>query len=305
MSQNRNRWLDIAKGIAIILMVAGHTPIPSVMSHFIYAFHMPLFFISSGLVSNYEKYSLVDYIKHKSHTLLLPFVCYSTIVAFLMYFIGELDVIHYIKCGWGGYALWFIPILFMSSVLVRITFLIKRKYVRRFIMLCFLYIGYSLRHYEISLPWSLSVLPYASFLVMLGKELADYKKRIETPLSFYWDFYCLLSVTAVISYLWKLDLAWNLITPIIPLTLGAVTGTLMVFRLSVWIRNASTMFSNIFTKVGRETYVVVAFSQVTVMCINYLFTLNPLLKYAILVIVLILLKYLKDGINRLVRIKIL
>lgn len=33
MSQNRNRWLDIAKGIAIILMVAGHTPIPSVMSH--------------------------------------------------------------------------------------------------------------------------------------------------------------------------------------------------------------------------------------------------------------------------------
>lgn len=182
MSQNRNRWLDIAKGIAIILMVAGHTPIPSVMSHFIYAFHMPLFFISSGLVSNYEKYSLVDYIKHKSYTLLLPFVCYSTIVAFLMYFIGELDVIHYIKCGWGGYALWFIPILFMSSVLVRITFLIKRKYVRRFIMLCFLYIGYSLRHYEISLPWSLSVLPYASFLVMLGKELADYKKRIETPL---------------------------------------------------------------------------------------------------------------------------
>ena len=82
MSQNRNRWLDIAKGIAIILMVAGHTPIPSVMSHFIYAFHMPLFFISSGLVSNYEKYSLVDYIKHKSYTLLLPFVCYSTIVAF-------------------------------------------------------------------------------------------------------------------------------------------------------------------------------------------------------------------------------
>ena len=304
MSQNRNRWLDIAKGIAIILMVAGHTPIPSVMSHFIYAFHMPLFFISSGLVSNYEKYSLVDYIKHKSYTLLLPFVCYSTIVCVLMYFIGELDVIHYIKSGWGGYALWFIPILFMSSVLVRITFLIKRKYVRRFIMLCFLYIGYSLRHYEISLPWSLSVLPYASFLVMLGEELADYKKRIEIS-SRYWDILLLAIITAVISNFWQLDLAWNQIIPVIPLTLGAVTGTLMVFRLSVQIRNASTMFSSILQKVGRETYVVVAFSQVTVMCINYLFTLNPLLKYAILVIVLILLKYLKDGINRLVRIKIL
>lgn len=302
--RNRNYWLDIAKGIAITLMVAGHTPIPSVMSHFIYAFHMPLFFISSGLVSNYEKYSLVDYIKHKSYTLLLPFVCYSTIVCVLMYFIGELDVIHYIKSGWGGYALWFIPILFMSSVLVRITFLIKRKYVRRFIMLCFLYIGYSLRHYEISLPWSLSVLPYASFLVMLGEELADYKKRIEIS-SRYWDILLLAIITAVISNFWQLDLAWNQIIPVIPLTLGAVTGTLMVFRLSVQIRNASTMFSSILQKVGRETYVVVAFSQVTVMCINYLFTLNPLLKYGILVVVLILLKYLKDSINRLIGIKIL
>lgn len=302
--RNRDYWLDIAKGIAITLMVAGHTPIPSVMSHFIYAFHMPLFFISSGLVSNYEKYSLVDYIKHKSYTLLLPFVCYSTIVCVLMYFIGELDVIHYIKSGWGGYALWFIPILFMSSVLVRITFLIKRKYVRRFIMLCFLYIGYSLRHYEISLPWSLSVLPYASFLVMLGEELADYKKRIEIS-SRYWDILLLAIITAVISNFWQLDLAWNQIIPVIPLTLGAVTGTLMVFRLSVQIRNASTMFSSILQKVGRETYVVVAFSQVTVMCINYLFTLNPLLKYGILVVVLILLKYLKDSINRLIGIKIL
>lgn len=49
MSQNRNRWLDIAKGIAIILMVAGHTPIPSVMSHFIYAFHMPLVLYLFGI----------------------------------------------------------------------------------------------------------------------------------------------------------------------------------------------------------------------------------------------------------------
>lgn len=304
MSQNRNCWLDIAKGIAITLMVAGHTPIPSVMSHFIYAFHMPLFFIASGLVSNYEKYSLMDYIKHKSYTLLLPFVCYSTIVAFLMYFIGELDVIDYIKSGWGGYALWFIPILFMASVLVRITFLAKKRYVRRFIMLCLLYIGYSLRHYEISLPWNLSVLPYASFLVMLGEELADYKKRIEIPCR-YWDTLLLAIITAVISNFWQLDLAWNQIIPVIPLTLGAFTGMLMAFRLSVWIKNTSTMFSSILQQVGRETYVVLAFSQVTIMCINNFFTLNPLLKYGILVIVLILLKHLKDGINRLIGIKIL
>ena len=31
MNQNRNEWLDIAKGIAIILMVVGHTSPPLVV----------------------------------------------------------------------------------------------------------------------------------------------------------------------------------------------------------------------------------------------------------------------------------
>ncbi len=304
MMKNRNYWLDIAKGIAIILMVCGHTSIPRGVVAFIYAFHMPLFFIASGLVSKYEKYSLAAYIKYKSYALLLPFCVYSAIVSFLCVSIGILDVMSLLKSGWKGYALWFIPVLFMSSVLVRITFFVKKKSVRRYFMIFFFLIGYGLRHYEISLPWNLSVLPYASFLLMLGKELTNYKKQIETPMH-YWDILLLAIVTAVISQFWQLDLAWNQITPIIPLTLGALTGTLMIFRLSVWIENKTKFVSTILERVGRETYVVLAFSQVTIMCINHLFTLNPLLKYGILIIALILVKYLKDSINQLTGIKIL
>lgn len=39
----RSVWLDVAKGITIILMVLGHSSIPDGLSRFIYAFHMPLF----------------------------------------------------------------------------------------------------------------------------------------------------------------------------------------------------------------------------------------------------------------------
>lgn len=134
MNQNRNEWLDIAKGIAIILMVVGHTSYPPCSVHFIYAFHMPLFFIASGLVSNYEKYGLLDYIKHKSYTLLLPFVCYSAIVALLTYSIGELDVMELLKSGWGGYALWFVPVLFMATIFVRIALKCQTLY---YVMLSF------------------------------------------------------------------------------------------------------------------------------------------------------------------------
>lgn len=49
--KKRILWIDIAKAIAILLMVVGHTSIPNVLSNFIWAFHMPLFFIASGFTN--------------------------------------------------------------------------------------------------------------------------------------------------------------------------------------------------------------------------------------------------------------
>lgn len=98
----RKYWLDIAKGIAIFLMVIGHTSIPNVVSNFIYAFHMPLFFIASGLTSNYGKHTVGGYVKHKSYTIMLPFLTYSVIVILLQYSIGALDATNFLKTGWGG-----------------------------------------------------------------------------------------------------------------------------------------------------------------------------------------------------------
>lgn len=178
-------------------------------------------------------------------------------------------------------------------------------------MFCFLFTGYVLRHYEISLPWSLSSVPYASFLIMSGEELASRKKRIEAP-AIIGIFLALLLFTVIISQFWRitgqfwrLDMAWNQITPIIPLTLGAFAGTLMIFCLSFWIEQRTKLCASILRQVGRETYVVVAFSQAAVMCINHFFTMTPSLKYALLMVILVLLKYAKDGINRLAKVKIL
>lgn len=44
--KNRIPEIDILKGIAIILVVIGHTRVPG--NSFIYLFHMVVFFITSG-----------------------------------------------------------------------------------------------------------------------------------------------------------------------------------------------------------------------------------------------------------------
>ena len=49
MSSKRLDWIDIAKGIAIILVIVGHTvPNPSPLRHAIFSFHMPVFFFLAG-----------------------------------------------------------------------------------------------------------------------------------------------------------------------------------------------------------------------------------------------------------------
>lgn len=44
--KNRNINIDLIKGIGIILMVGGHCGMP--FTHFIYLFHMAIFFMHLG-----------------------------------------------------------------------------------------------------------------------------------------------------------------------------------------------------------------------------------------------------------------
>lgn len=68
----RIRWIDIAKGIAIICVFLGHTiSTPSLISRFIYYFHMPLFFLLSGFCFSNRR-NLKDFTLNKLKTVVLP-----------------------------------------------------------------------------------------------------------------------------------------------------------------------------------------------------------------------------------------
>ena len=114
----RLEWLDIAKGITIILMVMGHSAIPNELARFIFAFHMPLFFIASGITTKYP--SFLAFFKKKSKGLLFPFIIYSIIVlalkAVLIHNSIYEEFTNWLKYGWLGMALWFVPVLYLSLI---------------------------------------------------------------------------------------------------------------------------------------------------------------------------------------------
>lgn len=83
-TDKRNTVISICKGIAIILMVAGHAEAPELITNFIYTFHMPLFFMAAGYFFS-RKY-LDDpwqFISKRIKGLYFPFVKWSLLFLLL------------------------------------------------------------------------------------------------------------------------------------------------------------------------------------------------------------------------------
>lgn len=299
---NRKVFIDIAKGIAIILMVIGHSSLPTMINRWIFAFHMPLFFIVSGWTTNWEKYTLRSFIQRRLNSLILPFFVYSSIVLVVHVIYGWMSFDEFIYKGWGdGYALWFIPVLFLSSLMAKLLYDLKVKLGGAIFMLCLimiLFAGLDLRHYHILLPWCISTVPYATFLIVLGTEWG--KKHNESRKTGRMILITIVAavVVGIISHYWRLDLCFNSISPSLPLSIAAIIGTFMIINISELVENSSNYFigliSKILQKVGQETYIIVAFSLLIIMLINYYVSINSIVKYIVLIGIIIILCFIKN-----------
>lgn len=86
MEQNKGRmvWIDQLRGVAILLVILGHVSLPAEVNGIIYSFHMPLFFIITGLTINHAKIigtNMKEYIVRQIKQLLIPYFWMN----FLMY----------------------------------------------------------------------------------------------------------------------------------------------------------------------------------------------------------------------------
>lgn len=94
VSRKRTPEIDIIKGIAIILMVIGHTKVPG--NSFIYLFHMAVFFIASGYTfsdKNCESPTqILHFIWGKIKRLWIPYFCWNCLCLLLNNFLIYLNI---------------------------------------------------------------------------------------------------------------------------------------------------------------------------------------------------------------------
>jgi len=127
----RYRWIDIAKGIGVFLVVLSHMPsVPWIVRGWIESFHMPLFFFISGYVFTDKGESILEFAKRRLRTLIIPFLIYSILFLVTDILMGVKSLtlisseIYKILIGIGTVdILWFFVALYFAELLF---FVIKR-----------------------------------------------------------------------------------------------------------------------------------------------------------------------------------
>ena len=125
MSDNKRiEWVDIAKGIAIVLMIIGHTvPYGSKVRNFIFSFHMPFFLILTGFTIKEitYKHAIKSYVIKDFKRLVIPYITVEIIEQFVNIFLYKMtlrEAIYALSRSLFGYKIsgwipvWFLMFLF-------------------------------------------------------------------------------------------------------------------------------------------------------------------------------------------------
>lgn len=291
-------FIDIAKGMAILLMIVGHVIKYGLLRRIIFSFHMPLFIIISGLC--YKEKSIKEEIKNSITKLLIP----TFAVIFLLFIINGLHnegivniFIEYIKEISAGIShvskikyniagtdvLWFIYLL----VGIRIIFRINKK-IAKDNEICLLtiiiletYIGYILGLEGYWLPWSLDITFVSIVFYYVGYILKKYNLHEE-----------ILSnnkILILIFIIWILGIKYNWIELAIRRyphgcfsLITAISGSLIVLKISKIIEKRFHMCSKILAFCGEHSLYILFGHRIAINFINYKLPNKGLLDYRVL-----------------------
>lgn len=141
--KKRIAYLDVARGIGMILVVIGHVEfINRPFRNYVTSFHMPLFFIISGIllyVTKTEERSFGEVARSKSRSILLPYFIFSAgalLFELVRALVKSLDMtgellrrLFQTLCLQGFSTFWFLPTLLIGELIfvkVRQSFDVKK-----------------------------------------------------------------------------------------------------------------------------------------------------------------------------------
>lgn len=286
----RIAYLDIARGIGIVLVVLGHNDfevISPFIQRLIYSFHMPLFFFLSGYFINAAT-PFLDFLKKRFHGLLKPFL----FTIFLIYFTSisfekmgfNTAITRTVKSlyGSGHYLdwvqLWFLPHLFVVSLyafffirlvssrlrnrwitwgILLASLAVAVPFLNTFYPFPFSFLGKDYQLY--GLPYSLDLVLVTGFFFLLGSEI----RHATSERTF--DHWLLLAGTGAgvlvlnILFPYEIDFNIRLYESFLVNTAEAILGILFILALSRQIDRYLPRVAAVFKYLGSISLIILLF----------------------------------------------
>lgn len=303
---SRDDVMDIAKGIAIISIVLGHSLPESIAKNILYSFHVPLFFFISGYFQNSTNVGKITIkrLRQLSIPYLVTVLCMAVFSMFLNlenYNIEEhivnlcnifissiyaagVDVVSPFFVSQIG-AIWFLPALTLSSICF--AWVTKESNRRTLVIICCALICYWLSK-EFWLPLSILAIPFCTIFMLIGywvrrNSVLDGFMRFKNKKILYliptviWIFGVLKGGLVLVTNNSYPNLFWNLVE--------IISGIICMIVLSCMIKNVPVLGS-FMCGIGKNTLTIICIYAVDLKCIIWKPIINRLgvyggVKYAI------------------------
>lgn len=274
--KERDKSIDIAKGIGIYLVCLGHTTSNEILLKWIYSFHMPLFFFLSGIF-HLQTENYFEFFKKKTKSLLVPYMFFATTLFlffllisrkigfsagenlsvkenFIGIFIGT-SIKGFSQVSWGG-QLWFLLALFLVT---NIMYFVKKLNLKTQILVNILMILFNLylsNKINFYLPWCFITVLMAFNFYWIGNYFKTdilNRKNISNLLSV-----SLLIINLIISQLnGKIDMWSNSYGNLMLFFIGAYSGIIfLIFFIKSFIVN-----NRFLEYIGKNSLIILAYHR--------------------------------------------
>lgn len=184
--KSRINWIDIARCISIAIIVYAHTYDEAIISDFVHVFHVPVFFVLSGLVWKKAK-DMKAFLYSMLKNLLIPYLiagAFSIVAYQIMGSMFSGNKLGWIDCikgllyansrtglmNWNR-PLWFIPCLVTTRFMWELIAKVKKEYVQYLVVAGLVALGAIVVKTDlasIKLPWEAEVAVHALLYFSMG-----------------------------------------------------------------------------------------------------------------------------------------